>query len=84
MVRFQSLELRLARSHDQGLVGFLLREWLVFCLVGQGQIWFWFQSQRIFLLLTLFNFLALISGLEHISFTGSDFRARVGFFDWPF
>ena len=49
LVRSESLELRLARSHAQGLVSFLLWNWLVFCLVGQGQVWLWFHGQSVFL-----------------------------------
>ena len=81
----------MARSHFQGLVGFLLRDWfafllrLVFYLDGQGQIWLWFQGQNMFLSLTLFSCMVLISGPGHVSSTSSDSRANVCiFFDFSY
>ena len=63
----------------------MLRDWLVFGLVGLGQIWLWFQGQSMYVSnMAPFSLFALISVPERISFTGSGFRARMGFFGRPF
>ena len=51
---------------------------------GQGQKWLCLHGQTVFLSLVLFSFLTLILGPGHISFTGSDSRDRVCFFDTSF
>lgn len=69
---------RLAGFHAQGLIGFVFRDWLAFMLSRPGQsvfLWLWIQGQDVFLSLTLYNLLTLISGPE--CFFDSGFRAEV-------
>lgn len=77
------LELRLARSLLGDWLVSLNRDWLISCLVAQGDLTLVSGSDCVSST-GLFSFLSLVLGPGYISFTGSDSRAKVGFFDWPF
>lgn len=68
---------------------FLLRDWLVFLLRDWLVWWVWAEmalisGPTVFLSLVFFSLLALILRPGHISFTGSDSRDKVCFFDTSF